>query len=262
MLTISPPGQYFNLSVPIYVPTSEKELLLHLQNKPLMTADSFKFGFDTEFHENKLEYIQIASIHQILIIPVYMISKLPDSLKDLLQLPHWIKAGFACATDVKMIEQKYDIKMNGVIDTQLLYRFKFAKSYQDPDVDLYHACGLNVKQPRTGRWDVKVMDLSRAQIEYAAYDAWLSMYALAHLTCVPTSLSTTNRVLNVLSSIPLEKMPCHKGLPSYIASAILRTPVTPESTERASRIVEELISAGRLELVRSGSKWKYVVKYV
>lgn len=177
-----------------------------------------------------------------------------------------------------LLFQTYGIVIRGALDLQHIWRAKY-QSFSDPSIGLYKMASMllpdwkegAVKDVSHGDW--ARMKLSDRQIEYAAYDAWLSLQLGIVLLSRPpkdTSNKTekgpvviinkkdVEKVLQSLRRLDMDKMPTIKALPNYVTSAILHhDPRDLDQLTYANAIIQFLEETNHIYRVHSGGKNKF-----
>lgn len=135
-------------------------------------------GFDTEtkpsFQKNKsfkVSLLQLATSSKAYLFRLKTLG-LPQPLTDILSNPSIFKIGLALNQDIKSLQALTPFKPQSFIDLQTL-----AKENEIGVLGLRGLCGLFLgkklsKRAKLSNWENKF--LSKAQIHYAANDAWVS----------------------------------------------------------------------------------------
>ncbi|KAG6808594.1 hypothetical protein H0H92_003610 [Tricholoma furcatifolium] len=139
--------------------------------------------------------LQIAVEKKVYILQIGQMlagSELPLVLKQVLTNPRIIKVGRCVASDLKYLEQvcRSDIPFVGGIDIASLAKKKLVVS--SARVSLSDLCAIvlnrclkkNVSERTSCAWEEE--ELTRAQIRYAALDAWASLLVYHVLVSIPT----------------------------------------------------------------------------
>lgn len=157
----------------IKVISKEEELNIWL---PILLKSKI-IGFDTETkpsfkkgHSNKLALLQLATDDIALIIRVIP-TGLPKPLLKVLQDKNIVKVGAAIHDDIKSLQKIKIFKPQGFIDLQ---NFAVEKGIENKSVRKLAAIVLNVrvsKSQQLSNWESE--ELTEAQLQYAAIDAWI-----------------------------------------------------------------------------------------
>lgn len=154
-------------------------------NKPNECSDAIEelrkeayIGFDTEtrpsFTKNKsykVSLLQLSTPNKVFLFRLKNLG-LPRNLSDLLNDPSHFKIGLALNQDIKSLQELTPFKARSFIDLQTL-----AKKSNIEVLSLRGLCGLFLgmrlsKKAKLTNWENKF--LSKAQLRYAALDAWVS----------------------------------------------------------------------------------------
>ena len=154
-------------------------------NKPNECSDAIEelrkeayIGFDTEtrpsFTKNKsykVSLLQLSTPNKVFLFRLKNLG-LPRNLSYLLNDPSHFKIGLALNQDIKSLQELTPFKARSFIDLQTL-----AKKSNIEVLSLRGLCGLFLgmrlsKKAKLTNWENKF--LSKAQLRYAALDAWVS----------------------------------------------------------------------------------------
>ena len=157
----------------IKVINNEKDLKQWL---PILTSDGI-IGFDTEtkpsFHKGKVNgvaLLQLATNDIALVIRVKN-TGIPNCLAKILQSKDILKVGAATHDDIKALQKIRPFTQGGFIDLQ---NFAKQKGIESKSVRKLAAIVLNVrvsKSQQLSNWESD--NLTEAQLQYAATDAWV-----------------------------------------------------------------------------------------
>ncbi|MHC1704024.1 MAG: 3'-5' exonuclease [Tenuifilaceae bacterium] len=166
----------------IKVINSEKDLKEWL---PRLTNHSI-IGFDTEtkpsFHKgktNRVALLQLATDDIALIVRVQN-TGIPNILLKLLQNKEILKIGAAIHDDIKGLQKIRPFTPGGFIDLQ---NFAKIKGIESKSVRKLAAIALNIrisKSQQLSNWESD--NLTEAQLQYAATDAWVCSEIYKKLT--------------------------------------------------------------------------------
>ncbi|MEC8624507.1 MAG: 3'-5' exonuclease [Bdellovibrionota bacterium] len=152
-------------------PSECKDAIDELKKEPYI-------GFDTEtrpsFTKNKsykVSLLQLSTPNKVFLFRLKTLG-LPKPLAQLLNDPTHFKIGLALNQDIKGLQELAPFKARSFIDLQTL-----AKNSEIEVLSLRGLCGLFLgmrlsKKAKLTNWENKF--LSKAQIRYAALDAWVS----------------------------------------------------------------------------------------
>lgn len=153
-------------------------------------------GFDTETKPafkkgviNEVSLLQLSTADKALLFRLNQIG-LPKLLIKLLSDPQVIKAGVAVRDDISALNRLRKFTPGGFIDLQ-----KLVKEYGIEDNGLKklaaNILGFNIsKRQQTSNWEQE--QLSVAQIEYAATDAWICHEIYKVLKTIPLNHAGEN----------------------------------------------------------------------
>lgn len=138
-------------------------------------------GLDIEWRPNNLSNktatLQLCINNKCLIVQLFYLDQIPESLKNLLSDPSFTFVGVEVGSDVEKLNHEYGFVCNKHVDIGEVAKMKWPGRYTRPGLkDLaWDILGLRVEKPEhivLSNWEGRV--LGSAQIEYACIDAYAS----------------------------------------------------------------------------------------
>ena len=146
--------------------------------KAILHLSSFDYvGFDTETRPNfskkqhhKMALIQLSTPHHCYLFRINRLGGIPQQLEDFLKNGKTVKVGISLLDDFHAIRKYIDFKPDNFIDLQ-----KVVPSFgiQDASLQKIYAIVFRKKiskRMRLSNWEAN--ELTEAQLQYAALDAW------------------------------------------------------------------------------------------
>ncbi|XP_059279546.1 3'-5' exonuclease-like [Lycium ferocissimum] len=161
-----------------------REILSLHGNSPMVVV-----GLDIEWrpHEiswmsNKSATLQLCIDQKCLILQLFYVDQLPESLKDFLKNTKFIFVGIEVADDVKKLKDEYGLECGKCADIRALAKQRWPGRFRRPGLkDLaWEVASLNMKKPKhvcMSNWEAR--ELNNDQVEYACIDAYAS-YKIGH----------------------------------------------------------------------------------
>ena len=147
-------------------------------HKAILHLSAFDYvGFDTETRPNfsknqhhKIALIQLSTSERCYLFRINRLGGIPIQLEDFLKNGHTMKVGLSLLDDFHNIRKLMDFKPLNFIDLQ-----KVAPSFgiQDASLQKIYAIVFRKKlskRMRLSNWEAN--ELTEAQLQYAALDAW------------------------------------------------------------------------------------------
>ncbi|XP_004231298.1 3'-5' exonuclease-like [Solanum lycopersicum] len=142
-------------------------------------------GLDSEWKptfSNKSATLQLCIANTCLIVQLFYLDEIPQSLKKFLANPNFVFVGVEVAEDILKLKNEYGLVCNSHEDIRDVAMNKWPGRFSRPGLkDLASAIsGLYMTKPDhvcQSNWEASV--LSEAQVEYACIDAYAS-YKIGH----------------------------------------------------------------------------------
>ncbi|KAL3538290.1 hypothetical protein ACH5RR_001656 [Cinchona calisaya] len=160
-----------------------QEILSLYSNKPTVV------GLDIEWRphqissmSNKSATLQLCINDKCLILQLFYMDDIPQSLKDFLADPNFTYVGIEVADDVAKLKNEYGLECSRSEDIKALAMRRWPGRFRRPGLkDLaWEVVGLYMKKPKhvcMSNWEARV--LNDNQVEYACIDAYAS-YKIGH----------------------------------------------------------------------------------
>ncbi|WMV27205.1 hypothetical protein MTR67_020590 [Solanum verrucosum] len=141
-------------------------------------------GLDIEWrpHEiswmsNKSATLQLCIDEKCLILQLFYVDEIPESLKDFLNGTNFTFVGIEVGDDVKKLKNEYGLNCCKIADICAIAKQRWPGRFRRPGLkDLaLEIAGLNMKKPKhvcRSNWEAR--ELSSDQVEYACLDAYAS----------------------------------------------------------------------------------------
>ncbi|KAL8064706.1 hypothetical protein ABFX02_01G108600 [Erythranthe guttata] len=131
---------------------------------------------------NKSATLQLCIDKKCLILQLFYMDEIPQSIKSFLLNPNFTFVGIEVEDDVTKLKNEYGLDCARNMDVRAAAKNRWPGRFSRPGLkDLaMEVCGLNMKKPKhvcMSNWQARV--LTEAQIEYACIDAFAS-YKLGH----------------------------------------------------------------------------------
>ena len=183
--------------LPAYLFNGEVKVIDKLEQVDQAVADLLTcpvIGFDTEtrpsFAKGVVHSVGLMQLATDSRVYLFRLNKcgLPSSLQQLLAREDIIKVGVGVRDDIRALRRIADFKPAAFIDLQ-----RFARAFGIEEMSFSKLMSIIFrvrisKRQRTSNWDVPV--LTKAQVYYAATDAWGSLKMYQALKFEGKSLST------------------------------------------------------------------------
>ncbi|KAL1545980.1 Werner Syndrome-like exonuclease [Salvia divinorum] len=146
-------------------------------------------GLDVEWRPHHISYmsnksatLQLCINDKCLIMQLFYMDQIPQSIKDFLLSPNFTFVGIEVEDDVKKLKNEYGLDCLMSKDIRAAAKARWPYRFRRPGLkDLAkELCGLNMLKPKhvcMSNWEARV--LSEAQVEYACIDAFAS-YKIGH----------------------------------------------------------------------------------
>lgn len=126
---------------------------------------------------NKSATLQLCIDDKCLIVQLFYIDYIPQSLKDFMMNPNFTFVGIGVADDIEKLRTEYDLPCRARADIREKAKIRWPGRFRRPGLkDLaLEVVGLNMRKPRhvtMSNWEARV--LNENQIEYACIDAYAS----------------------------------------------------------------------------------------
>ncbi|XP_060217136.1 3'-5' exonuclease-like [Lycium barbarum] len=152
-------------------------------------------GLDTEWRptfmpytSNKSATLQLCINNSCLIVQLFYLDEIPQTLKKFLANPNFIFVGIEVAEDILKLKNEYGLVCSSKADIRDVAKNKWPGRFSRPGLkDLANAiCGLYMAKPKhvcQSNWEARV--LNDGQVEYACIDAYAS-YEIGHKLLMET----------------------------------------------------------------------------
>ncbi|KAK6121073.1 hypothetical protein DH2020_045166 [Rehmannia glutinosa] len=146
-------------------------------------------GLDVEWRphpvqsmSNKSATLQLCIDNKCLILQLFYMDQIPDSIKGFLMNPNFTFVGIEVGDDVLKLKNEYGLDCSSHVDVRAASKDLWARKYRRPGLKelARELCGLYMEKPKhvcMSNWEAR--ELSEAQVEYACIDAFAS-YKLGH----------------------------------------------------------------------------------
>ncbi|KAL6556771.1 hypothetical protein OROHE_006647 [Orobanche hederae] len=146
-------------------------------------------GLDVEWRPHPVRYmsnksatLQLCIDNKCLIIQLFYMDEIPDSVKGFLMNPNFTFVGIEVGDDVQKLRNEYGLDCSSHADVRAAAKEKWPGRFRRPGLkDLAsEVCGLGMKKPKhvcMSNWEAR--ELNQAQVEYACIDAFAS-YKIGH----------------------------------------------------------------------------------
>ncbi|KAK6163492.1 hypothetical protein DH2020_000356 [Rehmannia glutinosa] len=146
-------------------------------------------GLDVEWRphpirsmSNKSATLQLCIDNKCLILQLFYMDQIPESIKAFLMNPNFTFVGIEVVDDVLKLKNEYGLDCSSHADVRAAAKDKWPGRFRRPGLkDLaLEVCGLNMKKPKhvcMSNWEAR--ELNEAQVEYGCIDAFAS-YKLGH----------------------------------------------------------------------------------
>ncbi|KAF3438670.1 hypothetical protein FNV43_RR21434 [Rhamnella rubrinervis] len=126
---------------------------------------------------NKSATLQLCIDDKCLIVQLFYIDYIPQSLKDFLMNPNFTFVGIEVADDIEKLRTEYGLPCMKSADIRVMAKSRWPGRFRRPGLkDLAsEIVGLNMKKPRhvtMSNWEARVLSVD--QVEYACIDAYAS----------------------------------------------------------------------------------------
>ncbi|XP_027114876.1 3'-5' exonuclease-like [Coffea arabica] len=160
-----------------------REILSLYANKPTVV------GLDSEWRphpirsmSNKSATLQLCINDKCLILQLFYMDEIPQSLKNLLADSNFTYVGIEVADDIAKLKNEYGLECSSSADIRALAMRRWPGRFRRPGLkDLASdVVGLYMKKPKhvcMSNWEARV--LNENQVEYACIDAYAS-YKIGH----------------------------------------------------------------------------------
>ncbi|XP_009592626.1 3'-5' exonuclease-like [Nicotiana tomentosiformis] len=134
------------------------------------------------YRGNKTATLQLCIDDRCLIVQLFYLDEIPQTLKTFLANPNFIFVGVEVAEDILKLKNEYRLVCNRSADIRDVAKSTWPGRYSRPGLkDLAKdICGLYMPKPKhvcMSNWEARV--LSESQVEYACIDAYAS-YKIGH----------------------------------------------------------------------------------
>ncbi|KAL1549536.1 Werner Syndrome-like exonuclease [Salvia divinorum] len=155
----------------------------------LYGGSSAVVGLDVEwrphhipYRSNKSATLQLCINNKCLIMQLFYMDQIPQSIKEFLLNPNFTFVGVEVEDDITKLRNEYGLDCSGKMDVRAAAKARWPYRFSRPGLkDLAREiCGMYMAKPLhvcRSNWDARV--LSEAQVEYACIDAFAS-YKLGH----------------------------------------------------------------------------------
>ncbi|XP_043705096.1 Werner Syndrome-like exonuclease [Telopea speciosissima] len=134
------------------------------------------------FMSNKTATLQLCINDKCLILQLFYMDYIPQSIKDFLNDPTFTFVGIEVADDAAKLRNEYGLNCSSTADIRQLAKNRWPSRFRRPGLkDLaFEVVGLRMAKPRNvtmSNWENR--ELTPAQIEYGCIDAYAS-YRIGH----------------------------------------------------------------------------------
>ncbi|XP_049351312.1 Werner Syndrome-like exonuclease [Solanum verrucosum] len=134
------------------------------------------------YTSNKSATLQLCIDNTCLIVQLFYLDEIPQTLKNFLGNPNFTFVGVEVAEDILKLKNEYGLVCTSQADIRDVAKNKWPGRFSRPGLkDLANEiCGLYMPKPKhvcQSNWEASV--LSEAQVEYACIDAYAS-YKIGH----------------------------------------------------------------------------------
>ncbi|KAL2468688.1 Polynucleotidyl transferase [Forsythia ovata] len=153
-------------------------------------------GLDVEWRphpvrsmSNKSATLQLCIDEKCLILQLFYMDDIPESLKSFLLNPKFTYVGIEVADDILKLKNEYGLDCSSSSDIRAVAKNHWPGRFRRPGLkDLaLEVCGLNMMKPKhvsMSNWEAR--ELNNAQVEYACIDAYAS-YKIGHKLLIELS---------------------------------------------------------------------------
>lgn len=153
-------------------------------------------GLDVEWRphpiqsmSNKSATLQLCIDDKCLILQLFYMDEIPDSLKNFLLDPKFTFVGIEVADDILKLKNEYGLDCSSSSDIRSVAKSMWPWRFRRPGLkDLaLEICGLSMKKPKhvcMSNWEAR--ELNNNQVEYACIDAYAS-YKIGHKLLIELS---------------------------------------------------------------------------
>ncbi|MEK6777198.1 MAG: 3'-5' exonuclease [bacterium] len=159
---------------PVHLVRTREELIAAIE----VLSNDTVFGFDTEtkpaFKKGQMHptaLIQLAGSKAVYLFQLRELN-LPKMLRDIFSNPHVVKAGVALDDDIKKLQQLAFFRKSGFVELGDVAREAGIKNYGLRGLAAVLLGFRITKNAQLSNWSRET--LSKAQVKYAATDAWVS----------------------------------------------------------------------------------------
>lgn len=131
----------------------------------------------SRYTNNKLATLQLCIDNTCLIVQLFYLDEIPQTLKKFLANPNFTFVGVEVGEDILKLKNEYGLVCYNQADIRDVAKKKWPCRYSRPGLkDLaYDICSLNMPKPKhvsMSNWEAT--ELSVSQVEYACIDAYAS----------------------------------------------------------------------------------------
>ncbi|KAG8379734.1 hypothetical protein BUALT_Bualt07G0120200 [Buddleja alternifolia] len=153
-------------------------------------------GLDVEWRphpissmSNKSATLQLCIDQKCLILQLFYMDEIPESVKGFLMNPNFTFVGIEVGDDVLKLKNEYGLDCSSSKDIRAVAKERWPARFRRPGLkDLaWEVCGLNMRKPKhvcKSNWEARV--LNQGQVEYACIDAFAS-YKIGHKLLIENS---------------------------------------------------------------------------
>ncbi|XP_073132615.1 3'-5' exonuclease-like [Henckelia pumila] len=146
-------------------------------------------GLDVEWRphpvqsmSNKSATLQLCIDGKCLILQLFYMDEIPESLKNFLMDPNFTFVGIEVGDDISKLKNEYGLECVSSRDVREAAKERWPGRFRRPGLkDLaLEVCGMNLRKPKhvcMSNWEAR--ELSKYQVEYACLDAYAS-YKIGH----------------------------------------------------------------------------------
>ncbi|KAH7528339.1 3'-5' exonuclease [Ziziphus jujuba] len=152
-------------------------LTIHAGNPTVVGLDIEWRPHYNSWMSNKSATLQLCIDDKCLIVQLFYIDSIPDSLKNFMMNPDFTFVGIEVGDDIEKLKNEYDLPCRKSADIREMAKTRWPGRFRRPGLkDLaLEIVGLSMKKPRhvtMSNWEARV--LNEGQIEYACIDAYAS----------------------------------------------------------------------------------------
>ncbi|WMV12140.1 hypothetical protein MTR67_005525 [Solanum verrucosum] len=134
------------------------------------------------YTNNKSATLQLCIDNTCLIVQLFYLDEIPQTLKKFLANPNFTFVGVEVGEDILKLKNDYGLVCTSKADIRDVAKNKWPGRYSRPGLKelAYDICSLNMPKPKhvsMSNWEAR--ELSVSQVEYACIDAYAS-YKIGH----------------------------------------------------------------------------------